>query len=154
MPDPLKGIPIDIDGQRRTVLFTHRAQRIAQRRLNGRPLSEIMRGVRDTGNPDIGMDVLVELAAAGFEHEDKKISADLVESMLERDPRAETPLLTAVLQAYVECKKHSMPKGAEEELNKRLGEQKAPANESTGAPSEGGPTSTSSSGSAVDTPST
>lgn len=148
MPDPLRGATVQIDGKTYTAKFTHEALRIAQQRMKGRPVAEIFRD----DMKDLGMDVLCELAAAAFYHEDKRTSDKFIMGLLENDPGAYYPLTTAVVNAFVEAQIRLLPPDLKKEAQKQVGEAMALL-ENGSAPTDGG-SSASASGSAASTEST
>jgi hypothetical protein len=124
--DPLVGRAIEIGGKTRLLKFTFQALRIAQKRFDGRPVREVL--------SNLDVDVICELAACGFVHDDKTVSADRVCQWLESEPQKYEALSVAVVEAVAEAWKRMRP----EEVA-ASGEAKAPA---TGASTTAdGPTS-------------
>jgi hypothetical protein len=98
MTTPLNGTSIEIGGAVRALRFTMNAHRIAKKRL-GRPIKD---AVRDLQALDI--DVLCELAAAGFTEGRPRGSRDIVTpervaAWLDEEPRKVAALSIAVAGA-------------------------------------------------------
>lgn len=101
MAKPLVGKKIHIGNQTRNMRFTMTALRVAQKRYDGKAIRDVIR--------NLDIDQVCELGAAGFLHEDAKISADTVSRWLDAEPQKFGELAIAIVECITEAYSRMTP---------------------------------------------